>query len=61
MTIHIFSVVGTAERQVMDLQRRLANYKGTLIGKKLIKHGVIRKCNRKGAKKDVYIFLVSLI
>ena len=43
----------------MDLQRRLTNYRGTLIGKKLVKHGTVRKCNRKGVKKDVHIFLVS--
>ena len=44
----------------MELQRRLASYSGTLIGKRLIRQGSLKKCNRRGHKNDVHIFLVSL-
>ena len=52
-------VLSTGDREMMDLQRKLTNYRGTLTGKKLLKVGVIRKCNRRGVKKEVYLFLVS--
>ncbi|CAI8042398.1 FYVE, RhoGEF and PH domain-containing protein 6 [Geodia barretti] len=52
-------LLNTGDREMMDLQRKLTNYRGTLTGKKLLKEGVIRKCNRRGAKKEVYLFLLT--
>ena len=56
---HLYPVLNAADREMMELQRRLSNYRGTLTGKKLLKQGPVRKCTRKGAKKEVYLFLVS--
>jgi hypothetical protein len=52
-------LLNMGDREMMDLQRKLTNYRGTLTGKKLLKVGVIRKCNRRGAKKEIYLFLLT--
>ena len=54
-------VLDTPNRKIIELQRQLVNYSGTLTGKQLLKHGVLGKCNRKGSKKDVTIFAVSTL
>jgi hypothetical protein len=52
-------LLNTADRKIMELQRKLVNYRGNLIGKKLLKQGTLRKCNRKGNKKEVHLFLLT--
>ena len=48
----------TADRGMLQLQRRLLNYRGTLTGKKLLKEGVLKKVNRRGVPKDCTLFVV---
>ena len=59
MYILILADVRTADRPMMELQKQLSDYRGTLTGKKLLKSGVLRKCTRRGALDDRMIYLVS--
>ena len=61
MPFMIVHTVGTPDRRVLEVQRQLVNYRGTLTGKKLLKRGVLKKCNRKGMLQDCTMFLVGLL
>ena len=53
--------LNAADREMVELQRQLKNYTGTLTGKKLLKKGGLKKCTRKGELKNCTLFVVSEI
>jgi hypothetical protein len=52
-------MLNAADRQMLELQRQLKNYKGTLTGKALLKKGDLKKCTRKGELKTCTLFVFS--
>ena len=61
LSIVLCSMFTGFNRQMLKLQRQLKNYKGTLMGKKLLKKGELKKCTRKGGLKNCTLFVVSAI
>ena len=69
MTSNIFTAelclmcagLNEADREMLELQRQLKNYTGTLTGKVLLKKGGLKKCTRKGKLKSCNLFVVSEI
>ena len=57
----MYAVLNTADRRMLEVQRQLKNYKGTLTGKMLLKKGDLKKCTRKGELKTCTLFVVSCL